>query len=222
MGRLSWVRVPATKRAAFCYQLVPTLLSRQPDFHAPISMGNMKNAEATLVSAERDSAMDKVQESDVSEMLRWPLVTAIPATMRAVQLRAYDGQSFAIAELPVPRPGPGQVLVRVAASPINPSDQMFIRGLYGFRKSLPAIPGFEGSGTVVEAGSGMMARFLKGRRVACAAGDPHVVGGLWAEYLVTSAQLCVPLSKQVDMEQGATMLVNPLTAWALIEEARIG
>jgi len=142
--------------------------------------------------------------------------------MRAVQLRAYDGQSFAIAELPVPRPGPGQVLVRVAASPINPSDQMFIRGLYGFKKPLPAIPGFEGSGTVVEAGSGMMARFLKGRRVACAAGDPNVVGGLWAEYLVTSAQLCVPLSKQVDMEQGATMLVNPITAWALIEEARIG
>jgi NADPH:quinone reductase-like Zn-dependent oxidoreductase len=45
---------------------------------------------------------------------------------------------------------------------------------------------------------------------------------MWAEYLVTSAQLCVPLSKQVDMEQGATMLVNPLTAWALMEEARLG
>ena len=144
--------------------------------------------------------------------------------MRAVQLRAYDGnpESVAIAELPMPRVGPGQVLVRVAASPINPSDQMFIRGLYGFKKPLPATPGFEGSGTVVEAGSGMMARFLKGRRVACAAADPNVAGGMWAEYVVTSAVLCVPLSKQVDMEQGATMLVNPLTAWALMEEARIG
>ena len=60
--------------------------------------------------------------------------------------------------------------------------------------------------------------FLKGRRVACAAADPNIAGGMWAEYLVTSAQLCVPLSKQVDMEQGATMLVNPLTAWALMEE----
>src|SRR5215469_18454326 len=119
--------------------------------------------------------------------------------MRAVQLRDYEGkpESISIAEIPVPRPGPGEVLVKVFASPINPSDLMFIRGLYGFRKPLPAIPGFEGSGTVVEAGSGMMARFLKGRRVACAAGDPNVVGGLWAEYLVTSAQLCVPLSKQV-------------------------
>ncbi|HTT24175.1 MAG TPA: zinc-binding dehydrogenase [Candidatus Sulfotelmatobacter sp.] len=151
-------------------------------------------------------------------------MTPIPATMRAVQLRAYDGnpESVAMAELRVPRPGPGQVLVRVAASPINPSDQMFIRGLYGFKKPLPATPGFEGSGTAVEAGSGMMARFLKGRRVACAAADPNVAGGMWAEYVVTSAQLCVPLSKRVDMEQGATMLVNPLTAWALMEEARLG
>jgi NADPH:quinone reductase len=144
--------------------------------------------------------------------------------MRAVQLRAYDGnpETIAVVDLPVPRPGPGQVLVRVAASPINPSDLMFIRGLYGFRKPLPAIPGFEGSGTVVGAGSGTMPRFLKGRRVACAAADPNIAGGMWAEYLVTSAQLCVPLSKQVDMEQGATMLVNPLTAWALMEEVRIG
>ncbi len=144
--------------------------------------------------------------------------------MRAVQLRAYDGNpaSIAVADLPVPRPGPGQVLVRVAASPINPSDQMFIRGLYGFKKPLPAIPGFEGSGTVVEAGSGIMPRFLRGRRVACSAADPNIAGGMWAEYLVTSARLCVPLSKQVDMEQGATMLVNPLTAWALMEEARLG
>jgi NADPH2:quinone reductase len=124
-------------------------------------------------------------------------VTSTPATMRAVQLRAYDGnpESIAVVDLSVPRPGPGQVLVRVAASPINPSDLMFIRGLYGFKKPLPAIPGFEGSGTVVEAGSGMMPRFLKGRRVACAAADPNIAGGMWAEYLVTSAQLCVPLSK---------------------------
>src|SRR6516165_6828993 len=106
--------------------------------------------------------------------------------MCAVQLRSYDGnaESIAVAHLPVPRPGPGQVLVRVAASPINPSDQMFILGLYGFKKPLPAVPGFEGSGTVEEAGSGFMARFLKGRRVACAAVDPRSSQGMWVEYVV--------------------------------------
>lgn len=151
-------------------------------------------------------------------------MTSTPTTMRAVQLRSYDGkpESISVAELPVPRPGPGQVLVRIAASPINPSDLMFVRGLYGFKKPLPAVPGFEGSGTVVEAGSGLLPWFLKGRRVACAAADPNIAGGLWAEYLVTSAHACVPLRKEVEMEQGATMLVNPLTAWALVDEARRG
>jgi len=149
---------------------------------------------------------------------------AIPDSMRAVQLLAYDGkpESIAVAEIPVPRPGPDEVLVRVFASTINPSDLMFIRGLYGFKKPLPAVPGFEGSGTVVEAGTGLMSRFLKGRRIACAAADPKVTGGMWAEYVVTLAQLCVPLRKNVDLEQGAALLINPMTAWGLMHEARRG
>lgn len=144
--------------------------------------------------------------------------------MRAVQLSAYDGkpESIRIAEVPVPRPGPGEVLVKVFASPINPSDLMFIQGLYGFRKPLPAVPGFEGSGTVVAGGSGLMPRFLQGKRVACAAAEPRIAGGLWAEYLVTSAQLCIPLRKDVELEQAASLLVNPFTAWALMDEARRG
>jgi NADPH:quinone reductase len=151
-------------------------------------------------------------------------MTAIPTTMRAVQLRAYDGkpENISVAEMPVPRPGPGEVLVRVAASPVNPSDLAFIRGLYGFKKPLPAVPGFEGSGVVVAAGSGMMGRFLMGKRVACHASDPKIAGGLWAEYLLTSAKYCVPLRKEVDIEQGAMMLVNPMTAWGLMGEARRG
>ena len=151
-------------------------------------------------------------------------MTSLPKTMRAVQLVAYDGkpESISVAQLPVPQPGPGEVLVHMAAAPLNPSDLAFIRGLYGFKKPLPAIPGFEGSGTVLETGSGMMAGFLKGKRVACHASAPNIAGGTWAEYLVTSANACVPLRKEVDMEQGATMLINPLTAWALVEEARRG
>jgi NADPH:quinone reductase-like Zn-dependent oxidoreductase len=151
-------------------------------------------------------------------------MASLPATMRAVQLRNYDGKpdSLTVAEVPVPRPGPGEVLVKVFASPVNPSDLMFIIGNYGFKKPLPTTPGFEGSGTVVETGSGFMAKFMKGRRVACAAADAKVGGGLWAEYVVTSAQFCVPLGKNVVMEHAATMLVNPLTAWALVDAARSG
>jgi len=142
--------------------------------------------------------------------------------MRAVQLRDYDGkpESITLAEIPVPHPGPGEVLVKVFASPINPSDLMFIQGLYGFKKSLPAVPGFEGSGTVVEGGPGLLPRFLKGKRVACAAADPKISGGMWAEYVMTSAKLCIPLQKSIDLEQAAAMLVNPFTAWALMDIAR--
>ena len=100
---------------------------------------------------------------------------AMTSTMRAARIRAYDGkpESVSLVELPVPRPVPGQVLVQVAASPIKPSNLMFLRGLYGFKKRFPAVPGFEGSGTVEETGSGFMARVLKGRRVAGAAVDPR-------------------------------------------------
>ncbi len=148
----------------------------------------------------------------------------LPDTMRAVVLRDYDGrpESIALAKVSVPRPGRGQVLVRIAASPVNPSDLAFMRGHYGFKKALPAIPGFEGSGTVVAAGGGLMPRLLLGRRVACAAASPNIAGGTWAEYLVTNASLCIPLHKQVDMERGATLLINPLTAWGLLEQARRG
>jgi|SRR5579871_173330 len=151
-------------------------------------------------------------------------MASIPTTMRAVQLRDYEGtpNSLSVVETPVPRPGPGEVLVQVHASPVNPSDLMFIRGLYGFKKALPTVPGFEGSGTVVEAGSGMMARYMQGRRVACAAADPAVGSGVWAEYMVTSAKFCVPLGKKVEMEHAATMLVNPFSAWAMADMARRG
>ncbi len=144
--------------------------------------------------------------------------------MRAVQITAYDGkpESLSVVDLPVPRPGPSEVLVKVFASPVNPSDLAFLQGVYGFKKPLPAVPGFEGSGTVLDAGPGMLGRFLKGKRVACAAADEKITGGMWAEYVVTSAKFCIPLHKDVDLEQGAVMLVNPFTAWGLMEEARRG
>lgn len=147
----------------------------------------------------------------------------IPRTMRAVQLANYDGQpeSLTFAEsLSVPQPGPGQVLVKVAASPVNPSDLAFLMGMYGFKKPLPCVPGFEGSGTVVAAGAGTMARLLKGKRVACTVADAKIPGGMWADYVVTSASMCVPLGKNVTIEQGAMMLVNPISAWAMVDEAR--
>jgi len=142
--------------------------------------------------------------------------SSIPSTMHAVQLDEPNG-SLVWREIPVPRPGAGQVLVRMAAAPINPS----LSGMsYGKLRQFPFTPGGEGSGTVVEAGDGFMPRMLNGRRVACSGlpgGD-----GTWAEFMVTSAQLCVPLNKNVSWEQGTMLLVNPLTALAMMEIAKQG
>ncbi|MGH7184765.1 MAG: zinc-binding dehydrogenase [Pseudomonadota bacterium] len=148
-------------------------------------------------------------------------MAAIPRTMRALELRAYDGrsESLALIEKPVPRPAPGEVLVEIAASPINPSDLASIRGSYSVRKPLPVVPGLEASGIVVAAGSGLYPRLLVGKRVACYAGDGD---GAWAEYMATPALHCMPLPGPVSLEQGSMAIVNPLTAWCLLTIARRG
>jgi NADPH2:quinone reductase len=145
----------------------------------------------------------------------------VPETMRALVLTAHDGRpsSLQVETRPVPRPSQSQVLVRVTASPINPSDLLFVRGLYGVKKPLPTVPGFEGSGTVVASG-GVTGRLLVGRRVACLA--PSDGDGLWAEYAVVELPRCLPLRSHISDEQGASLFVNPFTAWALMERAREG
>lgn len=143
----------------------------------------------------------------------------IPPTMRAVVLKEYRGpHAVDVEERPTPRPGRGQVLVRVAASPINPSDLAFLDGMYGVKKRLPIVPGFEASGVVVAAGGGIWARALVGRRAACAASNQG--DGAWAEYMATDALSCVPLLPHISTAQGSMLLVNPLTAWALVDIVR--
>jgi NADPH:quinone reductase-like Zn-dependent oxidoreductase len=143
----------------------------------------------------------------------------IPKTMRAMELAAYDGR-LRVVEREVPQPGPGQVLVKIAAAPVNPSDLKFIVGAYGLKKPLPVVPGIEGSGTVVAAGPGLMGRFSMGKRVGCMASETG--DGTWAEFMATEARRCIPLRKGVTLEQGAMMVVNPWTAWALLDVARRG
>jgi|WetSurMetagenome_2_1015567.scaffolds.fasta_scaffold27267_5 NADPH:quinone reductase len=139
----------------------------------------------------------------------------IPKSMQAVLLEQPGGAPI-VGQLPTPVPGPGQVLVRMAATPINPSDLGFLQGSYGFQKPFPVVPGFEGSGTVVAAGSGLLPHLLFGRRVACSA----AAGGAWAEYLVTPATTCFPLVTKLSQEQAATLIINPLTALAFLDIAR--
>ena len=147
--------------------------------------------------------------------------TPVSSTMHAVQLDEPNGQ-LKVREIPVPHPQAGQVLIRMAAAPINPSDLGSRSGLSysGGKRQFPFTPGIEGSGTVVEIGQGLMPRLLSGQRVSCSA--PFGGNGTWAEYMVTSAQVCIPLNKNVNLENGAMLLVNPLSALAILEIAKRG
>jgi NADPH:quinone reductase-like Zn-dependent oxidoreductase len=154
------------------------------------------------------------------------MAASIPQEMRVIELEHYHEDitkavvSLRVTQKPTPQPGPGQVLVRIEAAPCNPSDLVFMQGIYGVKKALPAVPGWEGAGTVVASGGGMMGNWLNGKRVAC--GGQSDADGTWAEYFLADVKGCVPLRKGVSFDQGATLIINPLTAWAMVDTAKKG
>ncbi len=154
-------------------------------------------------------------------------MTALPTSMVAIVLKhdGYSGQMtgptiqdagewLKQAELPVPEPGPGQVLIRLRTASVNPSDLHFIKGEYGQPRVQGAAAGFEGCGDVVATGKG--AEGLKGQRVAFVAAG----SGAWAEYVVTQMQMCIPLRPDISDDDGAAQIVNPLTAMAMVDIAK--
>ncbi len=89
---------------------------------------------------------------------------AVPEKMVAVQLES-NGGPLSVRQVPVRRAGPGDVLVRMAASPINPSDLAFLAGDYAIKKPFPVVPGLERSGMVVDAGRGLIPRMWDTQRI---------------------------------------------------------
>ena len=146
----------------------------------------------------------------------------VPDEMTAVILESFSGpEALRVEKRPTPKPGKDEVLIRIAASPINPSDLAYLEGQYGFKNIPPVVPGGEGSGTVVAVGPGMAGRYFLGKRVACL--NQGSSNGMWAEYVVTSALGGVlPLHSSVSLEQGAMSMINPLTASAFLEIAKKG
>lgn len=143
----------------------------------------------------------------------------IPSQMKALVLPKYNTK-LQVQEKQVPIPGKGEVLVEIDSSPINPSDLSFIKGNYSTKKALPVVAGFEGSGRVVATGSDFMSRRLLGKSVACFA--PTEGNGTWSEYMVTKNRLVIPLKSNMDIEQGAMLMVNPLSVLAMLDIAKKG
>ena len=114
-----------------------------------------------------------------------------------------------LGELPDPKPGKGEVLVRVVLSPINPSDLHMIRGRYGYQPELPASPGAEGVGVVERLGEGVET-LAPGNRVMFLR-----TWNLWRELIICRAEDLFPIPLTLSDETAAIAYTNPVTAWAL-------
>ncbi|MBB6735950.1 zinc-dependent alcohol dehydrogenase family protein [Cohnella zeiphila] len=112
----------------------------------------------------------------------------------------------------VDRPSDGELLVRVTARPVNPSDLIPVRGAYAHRISLPGVPGYEGVGIVEDVGEAVSPAWL-GKRVLPLRGE-----GTWQQYARIPARLAVPVPDGVDDWAAAQLYVNPLTAWLTCTE----
>jgi NADPH2:quinone reductase len=136
--------------------------------------------------------------------------------MKAVRFQkpGEPSQVLNCAQADKPIPGPGEVLVKMLASPVNPSDLMFVRGQYTVPAQCPATPGFEGVGIVESSGGGVRGRLFRGKRVAAL----NQRGGNWSEYAVIPDQQVIPISSSLSLDQAATFFVNPATAWVMTRE----
>ena len=141
--------------------------------------------------------------------------------MKKVVLPAYNKniiralRSLRVEQCDLLEPGKDEVLIKVHAAPCNPSDIAFLMGGYNIVKEVPAVPGFEGSGIVVEAGEG--AEDLIDRKVSFFIQEENC--GSWAEFVTTNRKKLVVLDKEMDMDQAACFAINPFTARGLLDIA---
>ena len=138
--------------------------------------------------------------------------SAVPASMKAIVAPQPDGaEELALVERSVPRAGPGEVLIEVAAAGVNRPDILQRRGLYPPPPGAPDILGLEVSGTVVEAGEG--AGDLLGKQV-CAL----VAGGGYAEYCVAPTGTCLRIPEVLSLVEAAAMPETLFTVWVNLFE----
>lgn len=116
-----------------------------------------------------------------------------------------------LTQVPTPEPGEGEVRVKMLASPINPADLLFINGAYRIKPQLPQIAGLEGVGIIdkVQDGSPFNMNALVAFR--------HK--GLWAEYAIVPENKLILLPDNFPVGKGSQLSLNPVTAYALLEEA---
>ena len=135
-------------------------------------------------------------------------MNTLPKTMTAIGFATPGGPDVLRPEtLPVPVPGPGQVLIKVAFAGVNRPDVVQRQGFYPPPPGASPIPGLEVSGQVAAIGAGVT-RLLPGQRV-CAL----VSGGGYAEYCLAEALHCLPVPQSLAMDEAAALPETLFTVW---------
>lgn len=117
-----------------------------------------------------------------------------------------------VVEQPWPSPAADEVVVQMRAAPLNPADINSVEGKYAIRPPLPATPGMEGSGVVVELGSSVRNLALGDQVIM-----PHNFG-TWREACAVKADALVVTPPEIDPIQAAMLKVNPITAWRMLRD----
>ncbi|MCY9206323.1 zinc-dependent alcohol dehydrogenase family protein [Bacillus atrophaeus] len=121
------------------------------------------------------------------------------------RLQLYTGEKFPLQ--------PNEILVKMIASPINPSDLIPIRGAYSHRIKLPSVAGYDGVGIVVDHGKDVSGSII-GKRVLPVRGE-----GTWQQYVTTKSYYAIEVPPSISDEDASQLYINPLTAWFICTES---
>ena len=134
-------------------------------------------------------------------------------TMRYIKIEKYGGpEVLKLDSMPIPEPGPSEVLIRVAAAGVNRPDVMQRKGLYPPPPWATDVPGLEVSGTVVSKGENVTEPAV-GKQV-CAL----VVSGGYAEYCLAAASLCLPIPGEISLGDAGGIPETFFTVWTNVFE----
>lgn len=132
----------------------------------------------------------------------------LPELMTAIEISTPGGPEVLIAaERPVPSPGDGELLLKVAFAGVNRPDVIQRKGLYPPPPGASDLPGLEVSGVVVSVGAGVSRELLGTRQCAL------VSGGGYAEYCIARADVCLPVPAGMEMAQAAALPETLFTVW---------
>ncbi len=137
--------------------------------------------------------------------------------MRSVVFESFGDPAtvLALGERPLPEPAAGQVRVKMRMSPIHNHDLAIIRGVYGYKPPLPAVPGTEAVGTVDALGDGVQ-HLKAGQRVMMAGAS-----ATWSEYFLAPASKLIPVPDAIPDSVACQLIAMPLSAAMLLEDLQL-